>query len=63
MQIRSKAKFTCRCCARSVEADAGRCYHCGVVYPFSDLRAVALSPTAIPIYAVTVLGLMTLWFL
>ena len=63
MHIRSKAKFTCRCCAASVEADAGRCYRCGVVYPFSELRAVALSPAAIPFYAVTVLVLIRLWFL
>jgi hypothetical protein len=63
MLIRSKAKFTCRCCAASVEADAGHCYRCGVVYPLSELRAVVLSPTAIPFYAVMVLGLITLWFL
>jgi len=46
-----------------MEADAGRCYTCGVAYPMSELRAVALSPTAIPLYVVAVLGLITLWFL
>jgi len=63
MHIRSKAKFTCRCCGVSVEADAGRCYRCGVAYPMSELRAVALSLTAIPFYLVVVLALITLWFL
>ena len=58
----SKAKFTCRCCGVSVEADAGRCYRCGVAYPTSELRAVALSPTAIPFYVVAVLAFITLWF-
>ena len=62
MNIRSLAKFTCRCCAASVEADAGRCSQCGIAYPTSELRAVALSPTAIPFYAVAVLGLITFWF-
>ena len=63
MNIGSLAKFKCRCCGVAVEADAGRCYTCGVAYPMSELRAVALSPTAIPLYVVAVLGLITLWFL
>jgi hypothetical protein len=63
MNIRSLAKFKCRCCGASLEADAGRCYTCGVAYPLSELRAVALSPMAIPFYVVAVLGLVTLWFL
>jgi len=63
MHIRDLAKFKCRCCGVAVEADAGRCYTCGVAYPMSELRAVALSPTAIPLYVVAVLGLITLWFL
>ena len=62
MHIRSKAKFTCRCCGNSVEADAGRCYRCGVAYPASELRAVVLSPTAIPFYVVVVLAFITFWF-
>ena len=62
MHIRSKAKITCRCCGVSVEGDAGRCHRCGVAYPTSDLRAVALRPTAIPFYAVTVLAFLYLWF-
>ena len=63
MNIRSLAQFKCRCCGVSVEADAGRCYRCGVAYPMSELRAVALSLTAIPFYLVAVLALITLWFL
>jgi hypothetical protein len=62
MHIRSKAKFTCRCCGNSVEADAGRCYRCGVAYPTSELRAVVFSPTAIPFYVVVVLAFITFWF-
>jgi hypothetical protein len=63
MQIRSLAKFTCRCCAVSVEAGAGRCHQCGVAHPTSALRAVAFSPTAIPLYLAAALGLITLCFL
>ena len=63
MNIRSLAQFKCRCCGAAVEADAGRCYSCGVAYPMSELRAVALSLTAIPFYLVAVLALITLWFL
>src|SRR6516225_1164279 len=63
MQIRSLAKFTCRCCAVSVEAGAGRCHQCGVAHPTSALRAVAFSPTAISLYLAAALGLITLWFL
>ena len=63
MHIRSFAEFKCGCCGVSVEADAGRCYRCGVAYPMSELRAVAFGPTAIPFYLVAVLGLITLWFL
>jgi hypothetical protein len=63
MHIHSLTKFTCRCCAVSVEAGAGRCHQCGVAYPTSALRAVALSPRAIPLYVAAALGLMTLWFL
>ena len=63
MNIRSLAQFKCRCCGAAVEADAGRCYTCGVAYPMSELRAVALSLTAIPFYLVAVLALITLWFL
>ena len=63
MNIGSLAKFKCRCCGAAVEADAGRCYTCGVAYPMSELRAVALSPMAIPFYVAAVLGLVTLWFL
>jgi ribosomal protein L40E len=62
MHIRSLEKFTCRCCGASVEADAGRCYRCGVAYPASELRAVALSPTAIPFY-VAALAFIAFWFL
>jgi len=62
MHIRSLAKFKCRCCGASVEADAGRCYRCGVAYPTSELRAVALSPTAIPFYVVAVLAFIAFWF-
>jgi len=62
MHIRSKPKFTCRSCASSVEADAGRCYRCGVAYPASELRAVVLSPTAIPFYVVAALAFITFWF-
>ena len=62
MNIRSLAKFNCRCCAAAVEADAGRCCQCGVAHPTSELRAVALSPTAIPFYVVTVLAFLYLWF-
>jgi hypothetical protein len=62
MHIRSKAKFTCRCCGVSVEADAGRCYRCGVAYPASELRAVVLSPTAIPFYIVAVMAFVAFWF-
>jgi hypothetical protein len=45
-----------------VEADAGRCHRCGVAYPTSELKAVALSPTAVPFYIVTVLAFITFWF-
>src|SRR6516162_5943984 len=55
----SKAKFKCRCCGVSVEADAGRCHRCGVAHPTSDFRAVVLSPTAIPFYVVMVLSFIT----
>jgi ribosomal protein L40E len=61
MHIRSKPKFTCRRCGVNVEADAGRCYRCGVAYPASELRAVVLSPTAIPFYVVVVLAFITFW--
>ena len=60
MHIHSLAK--CRCCGVSVEADAGRCYRCGVAYPASDLQAIALSAFAIPFYVVTVLAFIVFWF-
>jgi hypothetical protein len=62
MHIRSKAKFTCRCCGISVEADAGRCYRCGVAYPTSELRAVVLSPSAFAFCTLAVTIFITFWF-
>jgi hypothetical protein len=62
MQIREKAKFTCRLCATAVEADAGVCHCCGVAYPTSEFRAVVLNPFAIAFCVVAVLFFITLWF-
>jgi hypothetical protein len=62
MHIRRLAKFNCRGCAAAVEADAGVCHCCGIAYPTSELRAVLLSPTAVPFYVVAVVSFITLWF-
>ena len=62
MHIRGKPKFTCRCCGVSVEADTGRCHRCGAAHPTSELRAAALSLTAIPFYVVAVLTFIAFWF-